>query len=267
MSEIIFVSKARLSFPKLVEPSAFEAGGALKFSCDLIIDPNGRDWQQVISRAMEVAQLKWKEHANQVVNMINQDRKIRFYGQGAEKINKQTYRPYDGYPGMVYISCSSDYRPQMVRANGSTAESDMEIMNLARKLYGGCYVNAAIKIWAQDNKWGRGLRCECVAIQFDQDGEPFGDNGPVNVDGIFGQATQATSTTAGMDAPGFGAQGFGAPGGAQGFGAPPQSQGFPSPGQSGGFPPPQGQPQGFSVPQQNNPQQGYPPMGMPSFMK
>jgi hypothetical protein len=232
MSEIIFISKARLSFPKLVEPSAFEAGGALKFSCDLLVDPNGKDWQAVFAKAMEVAQLKWKEHVTQVVNMINQERKQRFYGQGSEKVNKKTYQPYDGYAGMMYISCSSDYRPQMVRANGSTAESDMEIMNLARKLYGGCYVNTAIKIWAQDNKWGRGLRCECAAIQFDQDGEPFGDNGPVNVDGVFGQASQQSSTVAGMDAPGFGA---------------PQ-QGFPAPGV--GAPQPQ-----------------FNPMGVPDFMK
>lgn len=41
--------------------------------------------------------------------------------------------------------------------------------------YGGCYVNAVVRVWAQDHtKWGKRLNCSLESVQFLRDGEAFG---------------------------------------------------------------------------------------------
>ena len=52
-------------------------------------------------------------------------------------------------------------------------------------MYGGCRVNAAIKPWLQENKYGRGVRCDLVAIQFANDDKPFGE-AATDASGLFG---------------------------------------------------------------------------------
>ena len=51
-------------------------------------------------------------------------------------------------------------------------------------IYGGCYVNASISFWGQNNKWGKRVNANLYGIQFSKDGEPFG-LGPVDVSEDF----------------------------------------------------------------------------------
>jgi hypothetical protein len=93
----------------------------------------------------------------------------------------------------------------MIQSDGTAADpsNTMAYQALARKLYGGCFVNAAVKSWLQDNKHGRGVRCELVAIQFAKDGEAFGE-GHVDAAPMFGAVASATpAAPAGMPFPSF----------------------------------------------------------------
>jgi hypothetical protein len=71
----------------------------------------------------------------------------------------------------------------------------MAYQQLARKMYGGCRVNAAVKPWPQDNKHGRGIRCDLIAVQFAGDDTAFGE-GAVDASNLFG-------AVAGAPVPGF----------------------------------------------------------------
>ena len=46
--------------------------------------------------------------------------------------------------------------------------------------YGGCYVNATVRLWAQDGvknpKWGKRVNAQLRAVQFWAEGEPFGES-------------------------------------------------------------------------------------------
>ena len=206
MSEIIMLTNTRLSFPQLVEARAYQEGQAKKFSADLILDPAGEDWKKVMHSAMQSAQEKWGDNAQAVLQMCQADRKLRAFGNGAEKVDKKTFKPYEGYEGAVYVSANNANPPQMIESNGKSVDptNTMAYQALARKMYGGCYVNAAIKFWIQDNKYGRGIRCELIALQFAKDGTPFGDAAP-DASNLFGAvATPAGGATpAGMAFPAF----------------------------------------------------------------
>lgn len=207
MAEIIMLSNARLSFPQLVEPKAFMEGGTKKYSADLIIDPASEDWKKVMIQVTKVAQEKWNDQAQQVLQFVQNDRKLRCYGMGQEKVNSKTMQVYDGYAGMAYLTTSNANMPQMIEANGKAIDpsNTMAYQAQARRMYGGARVNAAVKIWPQQNQFGRGIRCELVALQFSKDDTPFGDSMP-DASSLFGAVTTPANTDnspGGMTFPSF----------------------------------------------------------------
>jgi hypothetical protein len=206
MSQIIFLSDVRLSFPHLAEPQrqVNEQTGKerVSYNCEFIMSPNHAGFQQFMQKYGEMVMEKWKEHAQTVMGMIQNDRKLRCFGRGEEKINKKTFQPYDGYAGHVFITAGRDSQPQMIQADGSPIDpaNTMAYQQLARKMYGGCRVNAAVKPWLQENKHGRGIRCDLIAVQFAGDDTPFGE-GAVYASNLFGTVATAPAGMFGAAAP------------------------------------------------------------------
>lgn len=80
----------------------------------------------------------------------------------------------EGYgDGKSFITASNKARPGVVdRQLNPIAEADSII-------YAGCYVNATIRLWVQNNNWGKRVNAQLRAVQFVKDGESFGA-GPVD---------------------------------------------------------------------------------------
>ena len=78
----------------------------------------------------------------------------------------------------MFISARCDRRPQVVgRDMSSLVEGD-------GILYAGCYVNATVRLWAQDNKFGKRINAQLRAVQFVKEGSRFGE-GTVDVSKEF----------------------------------------------------------------------------------
>ena len=210
MSEIIFLSNVRLSFPHLAEPQrqVNEQTGKerISYNCEFIMPQDHAGFQQFMQKYGAMALEKWKEHAQTVMGMIQNDRKLRCFGRGEEKVNKKTFQPYDGYAGNVYITAGKDQPPQMIQADGSPIDpaNTMAYQQLARKMYGGCRVNVAVRPWWQNpnpaKQYGHGIRCDLIAVQFAGDDTPFGE-GAVDASNLFGAVATAPSGMFGAAAP------------------------------------------------------------------
>ncbi|GFO80747.1 MAG: hypothetical protein A49_03740 [Methyloceanibacter sp.] len=72
----------------------------------------------------------------------------------------------EGYKTVIARSKS---KPLVLRGDGRTAITD----EAESQIYSGCYVNAKIRLWAQDNQFGKRINCELIAVQFSRDGEPL----------------------------------------------------------------------------------------------
>lgn len=196
MSDIIYLSNVRLSFPHLIDPQSRlnqDTGKErLSWNAEFIMPQDHPGFVQFMKRYGELAVEKWKDHAGAVMNMINADRKSRCYGPGEEKVSKKTFQIYDGYQGMVFITAGRDAPPQIIQADGNQIDpaNTMAYQQMTRRMYGGCRVNAAIKPWVQENKHGRGIRCDLIAVQFAADDTPFGE-GTADVSGMFGAVATA----------------------------------------------------------------------------
>jgi hypothetical protein len=201
MSEIILLSNVRLSFPHLAEPQrqVNESNGKerISYNCEFIMPQDHAGFQKFMATYAAMALEKWKEHAQTVMGMIQSDRKLRCFGRGEEKVNKKTFQPYDGYAGHAFITAGRDSAPQMIQADGQPIDpaNTMAYQMLARKMYGGCRVNAAIKPWLQENSYGRGVRCDLIAVQFAGDDGAFGE-GAVDASKLFGSVGLASDPAA-----------------------------------------------------------------------
>lgn len=81
---------------------------------------------------------------------------------------------YDGYEGTWSLKAANARRPTVIdRDKSPIVEGD-------EKLYAGCYVNAVIDLWLQNNKFGKRVNANLYGVQFVKDGEAFGA-GPINV--------------------------------------------------------------------------------------
>jgi hypothetical protein len=87
----------------------------------------------------------------------------------------------DGYGDEVmFVSASSAKRVPVV-------DRDLTpLMEENGKPYAGCYVNMSIRLWAQDNQFGKRVNAQLRAVQFVKDGEAFG-NKPVDPQKEFKQ--------------------------------------------------------------------------------
>jgi hypothetical protein len=161
-SEIIRFKKARLSFPRLWTPKAFQEGQTPRFEATFLLDPSNKEHAVAInmvkSEAKRIAELKWG--AGKIPKGVKP-----CYGL-ADK--DEVKSEYDGYKGMWYLASNNKNRPTIVdRRRNPLTEKD-------GKPYAGCYVNASVTLWVQDNQFGKRINANFRAIQFDSDGEAFG---------------------------------------------------------------------------------------------
>jgi hypothetical protein len=208
MSDVIYLSNVRLSFPHLAEPqrqkNEMTGKERISYNCELLMLPDHPGFQQFMKRYGEMALQKWGEHAQPVMQMVQAERKLRCYGRGEEKVNKKTFQPYDGYAGHVYITCGRDTPPQAIQDDGNPvdATNTMAYQAITRRMYGGCRVNVAIKPWLQENQYGRGVRADLVAIQFAGDDKAFGE-GAADVSPMFKPVAAAPAAAPAATIPGL----------------------------------------------------------------
>lgn len=162
---LIKLKNVRLSFPEIFHKKSFQ-GGIPAYSAAFLMDkstPEGKAAIKTLTDAIKkLAMDTWGE--------IPPNAK-----PGAAKCCFRDGDDKDlaGYPGHMYISTrNGKVRPQLAnRDNSPIVEED-------GVLYPGCYVNAIVSLWAQDNTWGKAINANLVGIQFVKDGEAFGAVAP-----------------------------------------------------------------------------------------
>jgi hypothetical protein len=174
----IKLDNVRLSYPNLFAAKSFQ-GGPAKFSASFIMDKETHakliaKVDKAIDTVMKDGGFKGKRSAIKGVCLRD----------GEEKTNDDGTAK-DGYgEEVMFLNASNASRPQVVDKDPSiplTAEDS--------KIYAGCYVNAIIHLWWQDNDFGKRVNATLKAVQFVRDGESFGE-APVNVEEEFSDLSE-----------------------------------------------------------------------------
>jgi len=168
----VLLQNVRLSFPDLFEAVQYQGTGPFNYRCTLLV-PEGHPAKKQIDDAIKtVAKAKWADKAAKILQVAPTSKAGICFVDGNTK-------EYDGYADNWALSAT---RPQ---DKGRPAIIDRDKSPLAAadgKPYGGCYVNASVEFWAQDNGHGKTIRCGLLGIQFLKDGDAFGGGSPADPD-------------------------------------------------------------------------------------
>lgn len=184
---LVVIKNVRIAFPELYVPKPFGGTGPARCSAQLLMDPNTPHGQaniQAVQKAIvEVATEKWKEKARDMVRSFAAKAELCLHN-GNEKSE------YAGFPGMMFVSSSNDKPPVVVDENKRV----LTAVNHNGKIYSGCFVNAQIDVWAQDNQYGKKVNATLVAVQYHAQGEAF-SGGASYDDSLFTASDPAAGAT------------------------------------------------------------------------
>lgn len=161
----------RLAFPAIFQPQGF-ADGKPAYGGKLIIVPKSKAEKQIkeAMRAAAFEQPKWKGKEEAILAKLVKDGLVCFHEDEYTDKNGDVYA---GFEDMHYLNMRSEKLKPIVldRKKQPLVESD-------GRPYGGCYVNASVEIWPQDNAYGRRINCTLVGVQFNRDGDAFSGGTP-----------------------------------------------------------------------------------------
>lgn len=171
----ILLKNVRLSFAQglweaTVIPGA-DANAKPKFNCGLIIPADHPQYNELIEKQKAVAKEKWGAKADGIYAALDKKDRLAVH-DGDTKPN------YDGYPGNFFLSPSA-----AENAAPTVIDRDRTPLNKrSGRPYSGCYVNASLDIWAQDNAFGQRINAQLRGIQFYADGDSFSAGRPADAD-------------------------------------------------------------------------------------
>lgn len=167
---IIKLPNVRLAFPDLFVPTAFEAGQEEKYGCVFLL-PKGSALHKEIEHAInEVAAAKWGAKAKATLDSLRGNSAKFCFTDGDLK------EQYDGFAGHMALSAKNASRPLV------TDRDKTPLTQADGRPYAGCYVHGSVELWAQDNKWGKGIRAKLRAVMFYKDGDAFAGGAPAGED-------------------------------------------------------------------------------------
>ena len=154
MTEIA-LRDVRISYPHLFEPFSYQGEGKAKYSAKFLIPKTNTALVKQVADAMkELAANTYK------------DKKLPPADKLCLRDGDQTGRDEDA--GYWVLSASDDARPVVVdqKRNPLTKEDDV--------IQPGFWVNAKVRLWAQDNKYGKRINANLLGVQFVKEGERLG---------------------------------------------------------------------------------------------
>jgi len=158
------ITNVRIAFATLFEPRSVNGEGDPRFSATFIIEQASPLAKALDKAITQVATEKWKDKAPGVLKKLFSEGRVCLL-KGAK--TNQSGEVYEGFEDTWSINSSNKARPTVVDRNRSP------LTQADGKPYSGCYVNAVVELWAQDNNWGRRVNATLKGVQFVRDGDAF----------------------------------------------------------------------------------------------
>lgn len=150
------LKEVRISYPHLFEPFAYQGAGKAKYSAKFLLNKQ--------THAALIKQIA--EGIKALSAASYKDKKV----PAADKLclKDGDLSGKDEEAGCWVLSASEDSRPVVVDRNRSplVAEDDA--------IQPGYYVNAKIRLWAQDNQYGKRINANLLGVQLVKEGERLG---------------------------------------------------------------------------------------------
>lgn len=156
----IMLRDVRLAFPSLWKATAPKGGGELAFSASFLIPPTHKQVAELEAAMLKVAEEKWAAKGETMLKALRAADKTCLHNGDAKS-------EYEGFQGNLYVSARSKTRPTTINGNREDITQEDGV------IYSGCYVNASIELWAQENNFGKRINAQLRGVQFCRKGDAF----------------------------------------------------------------------------------------------
>jgi hypothetical protein len=160
----IKIHNARLSFPSLFRKAQFQ-GDETKYEATLML--HKEDHADTIVEIQNAIKAGIKEHLKGA--KVPSDKICLKDGDESGR---------DEYEGHFTLKAANNKRPKVIDRDKTPLTED------DNKPYSGCYVNAVVDLWYQNNGYGKRVNANLLGVQFYKDGDPF-ESGSVADDDDF----------------------------------------------------------------------------------
>lgn len=154
----VHLKDVRLTFPAIFDPKQVNGQGDPKFSASFLFARNHPQVLEINKAVIAAAAAKWGEKAQAMLTQLKAADKLPVHDGDAKSA-------YDGYAGNYFVNASNKVRPLVIDGNRAPLSA------ADGKPYSGCYVNAIVEFWAQDNQYGKRVNASLLGVQFLRDGE------------------------------------------------------------------------------------------------
>lgn len=191
---ILDLSNVRTSYlywhePFLAKPSPQNPNPKPVFTSHFLMAPNHPDLAKVAATIEEVGLAEWKDQWPMFKEAFKQKDSLCLHKGDVTKVGQPEYA------GLYYVSGNNKRRFTVIRGDRTPIVNPTE-------LYSGCWVNAKIDIWAQNNQWGKRINATITGIQLVRTDEAFGGGAKVAAPeefGLIGASADSAPPAAGAD--------------------------------------------------------------------
>lgn len=164
------LDNVRVDWPNLFKGEQFQGTGKYRCGAALIIDGAHPQLPQVNAAIQHAAAEKWKDKATALLKAARAKDNICLRDG-----DLKTKAP-EGYQGNWVLSANCKGGDTEAEAEKPTVydAQRVKVTDASQNpIYRGCYVNALVEFYA-DSRFGDGVFCKLVGIQFRKDGDAFG---------------------------------------------------------------------------------------------
>lgn len=184
---VVKVKNARGAFLHLHVPQPGMArddgtAGDPKFNGNFIIEKGGVASKAIRAAMEEVAIEQWGANGVKILDNLEASKKCLRDGDKALDKNGVVYA---GYEGNEYIVASNTTKPGLFdNKKDPKTDKARALLTDDGTIYGGCYVNLSLDVYALDNstKKIKGVFCELRGVQFNAHGDRLGSSAPASAD-------------------------------------------------------------------------------------
>lgn len=163
----VYIKQVRLSYPHLFEKQKAAEDAKPKYSAAFLIDPTTKIGKQNITKikaAIEAAEeKKWKK-----TGFKYREGRCCFFDGNDNVDDEGNVKP--GYEDMMVIKASNERPVDLRHRNKSKVDWDDE----RDTFYGGCYVEAILRLFGTENGGSKGVFATLELVRFHSKGDPFG---------------------------------------------------------------------------------------------
>lgn len=163
MGIIVKLKNVRVSYPEFWEPKSVN-GGKPRYGATYIIPQDHPQVAELRKAVKDVAIEKWNNKAAAIVAGLKEKDAIAFHERERKNAEGDVV---EGFAGCFYLSAYSKNKQEIIDRNKA------QLGPADGKPYGGCYVNAVVELWCQDDENGKRINAALGPVQFVKDGPAF----------------------------------------------------------------------------------------------